>query len=83
MLKCLIDGTEHYGVKELHAHLRKLKVTQKDYYEKYVTKKDLLTGELIEFKDYKSYEISDFKNKINHFNFTVVIIKRFFIYIFI
>jgi hypothetical protein len=65
MVKCLIDGTEHYGIKELHAHLRKLKMAQKEYYERYIAKKDLLTGELIEFKDYKSYEISDFKNKIN------------------
>ncbi len=65
MVKCLIDQTEHDGVAKLHLYLRKLKVTQKDYYERFHGRKDLLTGEKIEFKDYKSYLISDFKNKIN------------------
>jgi len=65
MIKCLIDNSEHENAVKLHGYLRKLKVTQKDYYEKYLPRKDLLTGEPIEFKDYKSYLISDFKKKIN------------------
>jgi hypothetical protein len=65
MIKCLIDDTEHYGINELHGHLRKLKVTQKDYWEKYNPKFDLLTGEKIEYKNYKQYFISDFTDKKN------------------
>lgn len=65
MVKCLIDNTEHDNIDKLHYHLRKLKITQKDYYEKYNPRFDLLTGEQIEFKNYKSYIISDFKDKKN------------------
>lgn len=65
MLKCLIDNSEHENVNKLHLYLRKLKVTQKDYYEKFIPKFDLLTGEKIEYKNYDSYVISDFKDKNN------------------
>lgn len=65
MIKCLIDDSEHENFIKLHGHLRKIKVTQKEYYEKFLPRKDILTGEPIEFKDYKSYLISDFKNKVN------------------
>jgi hypothetical protein len=65
MVKCLIDDTEHYGINELHVYLRKLKVTQKDYWEKYHPKFDFLTGEKIEYKNYKQYYISDFTDKKN------------------
>jgi hypothetical protein len=65
MVKCLIDGSEHHGINELHGHLRKLKITQKDYWEKYHPRADLLTGEKIEYKNYKQYSISDFINKDN------------------
>ena len=47
MIKCLIDDSQHYGVNELHGYLRKLKITQKKYYETYLPRKDLLTGETI------------------------------------
>jgi hypothetical protein len=65
MVECLIDNTSHYGINELHGHLRKLKVTQKDYWEKYHPKFDLLTGEKIEYKNYKQYSVSDFVDKKN------------------
>lgn len=65
MVKCLIDNTVHENANKLHLHLRKLKVTQKDYYEKYLPRHDLLTGEQIEYKNYTSYVISDFKDKKN------------------
>lgn len=65
MVKCLIDQTEHENINKLHLYLRKLKVTQKDYYEKFIPKHDLLTGEQIEYKNYASYVISDFKDKKN------------------
>lgn len=62
---CLIDNTQHDTIYDLHAYIRKLKVKQKDYYEKYVPKFDKQTGEKIPFKDFKSYQIVDFLNKNN------------------
>lgn len=65
MVKCAIDNTEHEDVNYLHGHLRKLKISQKDYWEKYFPRFDLLTGEKIEYKNYKNYIISDFVDKKN------------------
>jgi hypothetical protein len=65
MVKCLIDNSEHENINKLHLYLRKLKVTQKNYYEKFLPKYDLLTSEQIEYKNYASYAISDFKDKKN------------------
>ena len=39
-MKCLIDNTEHETFNELHAHLKKLKVTQEHYYTTYLGRKD-------------------------------------------
>lgn len=44
---------------------RNHKTKEKDYYEKYVQKKDLLTQEKIEFKNPEQYELQDFKEKNN------------------
>ena len=41
------------------------KIKEKDYYEKYLPKKDLLTGEKIEFKNPEQYYLLDFDNKNN------------------
>lgn len=62
---CKIDNTEHGNLNELHAHLRKLKITQQYYYEEYLPRKDLLTGEKIPYKTYADYIQSDFLNKNN------------------
>jgi hypothetical protein len=62
---CKIDNTEHGNLNELHAHLRKLKITQQYYYEVHYPRMDLLTGEKIPYKTYSDYFQSDFLNKNN------------------
>ena len=64
-VKCLVDNTEHESVYDLHYYLRKLKIKQKDYYEKYYQKRDLYTNEIIPFKDIDSYFKVSFLNKHN------------------
>ena len=64
-MKCLIDNTEHDNINELHAHLKKLRVTQEYYYLRYLPRKDLLTGQPIPFKSYSDYIQSDFILKNN------------------
>jgi len=64
-IKCLIDGFECDNLNEFNAHLRKLKVTQKYYFETHEPRVDLLTGEPIPFKSYPDYIQSDFLNKNN------------------
>lgn len=65
MIKCLIDNQEFSDIKYLHAHLKKLSIKLEDYYTQYLDKRDLLTGEKIEFKNYKQYLKSDFVSKVN------------------
>jgi hypothetical protein len=65
MLKCKIDGTEYETILDLHTHLRKLKIKQEDYYSKFEDRRDLLTGEPIEFKNAEQYMGTYFKNKTN------------------
>jgi hypothetical protein len=65
MVICLIDNAEFDSVEHLHLYLRQLKVKQSDYYEKYHSKVDLLTGEPIPFKNPEQYLNSDFLNKNN------------------
>lgn len=62
---CLIDKTLHDSVEHLHLYLRKLKVTQEEYYTKYLPRKDLFTGELIKFKSLDYYLSADFNSKNN------------------
>lgn len=64
-LICKIDGSSHPTLPDLHLHLRRIKVKQADYYQTHYPRKDRLTGELILFKDYKSYFKTDFLNKNN------------------
>lgn len=65
MLKCKIDNTEYETIMDLHTHLRKLKIKQEDYYSKYENRKDLFTGEPIEFKNAEQYLGTYFKTKTN------------------
>lgn len=62
---CLIDNTEHDCMEHLHLHLRKLKVSQEQYYTEYYNKRDLLTGDAIVFKNPEQYLNTDFANKNN------------------
>lgn len=52
-----IDGRAHF--------YKNHKIKEKDYYEKYLPKQDLLTGEKIEFKNPEQYELQDFNRKNN------------------
>lgn len=63
--RCLIDNSFHPTLTDLHAHIRKLKWKQSNYYEFYFQRHDLLTGEKIPFKDLKTYFKVDFLNKNN------------------
>jgi len=65
MIICKIDNTEHPDNESLHRHLRKFKVTQASYYEEYFPRKDMLTGEKIEFKSFEQYFSTRFCNKNN------------------
>lgn len=44
---------------------KKHKIKEKDYYEKYLPKQDLLTGEKLEFKNPEQYDLINFKDKKN------------------
>lgn len=60
---CLICGQSNPE----NAHFWKThKITEANYYLKYYPKKDLLTGEVLSFKDRDSYLLNNFANK-NHF----------------
>lgn len=62
---CLADNTVHEDEVDLHTHLRKIKLKQEDYYRKYCTKRDLLTGEEIPWTTREKYLKTDFVNKNN------------------
>lgn len=62
---CLRDNEKFGSAEELHAHLRKLKITQAAYYLYYYPRTDLLTGAKIEFKSYLQYFSTFFVNKNN------------------
>ena len=65
MITCLIDQTTHENEESLHLHLKKFKIKQSDYYEEYVPRHDLLTGEKIPYKSFDQYFSSHFCNKGN------------------
>lgn len=62
---CLVDNTIHPTLPDLHLYLRKIKWKQAKYYETFFSRKDKLTGEIIPFKDLKTYFKVDFLNKNN------------------
>lgn len=62
---CLVDNSEHTDIDSLHKYLRKLKLKQQDYYEKYHARKDRLTGEAIVFKNVEQYLNTEFNSKEN------------------
>lgn len=65
MVKCLIDQSEHENEETLHKYLRKVRVKQADYYEQHYPRKDLLTGEKIEYKSFEQYFSAFFLNRNN------------------
>ena len=62
---CLICNNSFDSDSSLHKHLRSHKLRIEDYYLQYYSKKDLLTGEPIVFKNKDQYLSSDFNNKNN------------------
>ena len=62
---CKVDGKEFKDEKSLHFALRGYGLNKEKYYHKYYPKKDLLTGEIINFKTKDQYLNSDFNDKNN------------------
>ena len=51
--KCKECGEDFTFLRSLHAHIKKHDMVLGDYYVKNYARKDKLTGELIQFKNYK------------------------------
>ena len=62
---CQFDQTAHASLVDLHAHLRRFKVSQKLYYTTYHPRTDRLTGEAIPYKDREQYLSAEFSSKTN------------------
>lgn len=62
---CKIDGKEFKDEKSLHLALRGYGLNKEKYYHKYFPRKDLLTGEIINFKNKEQYFNNDFNDKNN------------------
>lgn len=62
---CKIDGKEFKDEKSLHLALRGYGLNKEKYYHQYYPRKDLLTGEIINFKTKEQYFNSDFNDKNN------------------
>ncbi len=60
---CQIDQTVHKTIKDLHAHLKRFRVKQEKYWHEFVPRFNLLTGELIPYKDYDQYMSQEFATK--------------------
>ena len=62
---CKVDGKEFKDEKSLHLSLRGYGLNKEKYYHTYYPKKDLLTGETLNFKTKEQYFNSDFNDKNN------------------
>jgi hypothetical protein len=62
---CKIDGKEFKDEKSLHFALKGYGLNKVKYYQTYYERRDLLTGELINFKTKEQYLNSDFNDKNN------------------
>ncbi len=60
---CQIDQTVHDTIKDLHVHLKRFRVKQEKYWHEFVPRFNLLTGELIPYKDYDQYMSQEFATK--------------------
>lgn len=65
MVKCLICDEVFEKDKGLHMHLRSHSMRMVEYYQKFFPRKDLLTGEIIKFKNKDYYFSRDFNTKTN------------------
>lgn len=62
---CKVDGKEFKDDKSLHLALKHYGLNKEKYYHKYFPRKDLLTGEIINFKSKEQYFNNDFNDKNN------------------
>lgn len=62
-LICQLDQTPHPTREALHAHIRRFKLNQSDYYLAYHPRKDLSDGRPIPFKTVDQYLSQDFVDK--------------------
>lgn len=62
---CRIDGKRFKDEKSLHLALKSYGYNKERYYHKFYPKKDLLTGDTINFKTKEQYLNSDFNDKNN------------------
>lgn len=61
--KCKECNESFPSLKGLHAHIKKHGLILGDYYVKYFARRNKLTGDLIQFKNYDDYFERDFSNK--------------------
>jgi hypothetical protein len=65
MVKCKICNVEFETDKSFHGHLKSHQLRMVEYYQTHEPRYDLLTGELINFKNKDYYFSNDFNNKIS------------------
>lgn len=64
-VKCAVCGKEFETERQLHGHLKAHKLRMAEYYQKYFTRKDKYSGELIKFKSKEYYFDRDFNSREN------------------
>jgi hypothetical protein len=74
--KCEECGKEFPSRKSFHCHLKAHSLTIGDYYVKNFQKKDLFTGDLLQFKNYDRYFSFDFNSFDNYVNWLRVKPKK-------
>ena len=60
---CQIDQSVHEDVTALHAHLRRFRVKQADYYEHHFPRQNVATGAAIRYKTHDQYFNQDLQDK--------------------
>lgn len=61
---CAFDQTLHGTLEELHAHLKRFKVSRERYYRQYYPRVDPINGKPIPFKDLDQYLEQSFESKV-------------------
>lgn len=74
--KCKECGKEFEARKGFHCHLKAHSLTIGDYYVKNYKKKDLFTGDLLQFKNYDSYFSFDFNSFENYLSWLRISPKK-------
>lgn len=69
ILGCKICKYSAKSIKDLELHIKKHKVSKRDYLALYIPKKDLMTGEVLGFSNFEGYLLNEFNNKRNLLSF--------------